>query len=234
MSDAHECHARAGHGKSVPAPKRRDVAGFTLLELLIGMVLLAIMLNLLFSGLRLGARAWDSTEDRLEAVNARELALRFLDRQFAIADPAILSGENLNGRIAFIGDPDSVTWVAPLPAHRGGGGLQRLELAVGEAERGSGLVLRYEPFDPEQFRDPERDERASTLLLEGVEDLELAYYGKPTGRDSGEWSERWEPGEALPQLIRLQVKQGDDADTVRELIAAPRQALPVRGVDFGP
>jgi general secretion pathway protein J len=204
------------------------------LELLIGMVLLAVMLNLLFSGLRLGARAWDSTEDRLEAVNARELALRFLDRQLAIAEPTILRGENLNGRVAFIGDPDRVTWVAPLPAHRGGGGLQRLELAVGEAERGAGLVLRYEPYDPEHFRNPERDDDTSTLLLEGVESMDLAYYGEVTGRDEGEWSERWEPGEALPQLIRLQFTRGDDAETVRELIAAPRQALPMRGVDFGP
>ena len=43
---------------------RARAAGFTLLETVIALTLLAMMLGLLFAGLRMGVRAWDAGTGR--------------------------------------------------------------------------------------------------------------------------------------------------------------------------
>src|SRR5437867_2079247 len=55
--------------------RRRLAAGFTLIELVLALSILAIMITVLFGGLRMGLRAWQRGEDRAAILQrARSMA----------------------------------------------------------------------------------------------------------------------------------------------------------------
>ncbi|MFQ5994566.1 MAG: type II secretion system protein J, partial [Acidiferrobacterales bacterium] len=88
--------------------QRTGIAGFTLLELIIALVILSTMLMLLFNGLRLGARAWDTVEERTTALQDAHLGQLLIRRQLEQAHALTLEGEDGERRITFFGDSRSV------------------------------------------------------------------------------------------------------------------------------
>lgn len=193
--------------------------GFTLLEVMIALVLLGLLLAVLFAGLRLGARSWDAGESRAREAAERAQVLAFLDRSLARAEPLYWQLSGATQKLAFEGLPDRVSWVAPLPAHRGGGGLTWLSLELGELDGQSALVLGYQFFHPDTL-DPEHlTERE--ILLEGVTGLGIEYFGSGEPGASPLWSGTWSSQNELPQLIRVRVE--DVRGAWPDLLSVPRQ-----------
>jgi general secretion pathway protein J len=215
--------------------RRSRSSGFTLLEMMIGMVVLGLMMTVLFSGLRLGASSWDAAERRVASVAERELALRVIERQLAMALPVMHApeGEGEPPKLAFDGEGDRVTWISPLPAYRGGGGVHELELALGVTDRGEGLVLGYRLFHPDVLDAPSATDRESVLLLEGVTELRATYYGSLEDPERGEWFDHWDHPESLPDLVKLEFDLADEAAHPITLVVQPRQAPFSSGLDFG-
>jgi general secretion pathway protein J len=214
--------------------RRHGSAGFTLIEMMIGLVLLSIMLTVLFSSLRLGATSWDTAERKLARVAEREAALRIIERQLQLSMPILHAPDGELAKLAFLGEADRLTWVSPLPAHRGGG-VQRMTLAEGQSARGSGLVLSYRLFHPDSLSEPDEQAQESVLLLEGVTGLRVTYLGEgPEDPDSPEWYEQWDDAERLPQLIRLEIETAARGDEDLTLVVEPKQRKSDSDVDFGP
>ncbi|MEE9250386.1 MAG: prepilin-type N-terminal cleavage/methylation domain-containing protein, partial [Alphaproteobacteria bacterium] len=63
--------------------------GFTLLEVLIAMTLLGLIMMLLFGGLRLGTRAWETNSDRVEEISQIEISHQIIRRMLAQAYPLV-------------------------------------------------------------------------------------------------------------------------------------------------
>lgn len=202
-----------------PAPGWRVArvrnAGFTLIETLIALVLLSVMFAILFSGLRMGASSWDAAQNRVEESTEWAIAARFLQRQLAYArqvdrfDPP--EGEPA---LAFRGQSDHLRFVAPLPAHLGGGGLHWIEL---RQDPGAGLRFDHGLFHPDTSdpggpRDPE-----TRVLLVDVERLRVRYYGRPAESEGYTWSDTWSEDE-LPHLVALILTRHDG----REITLAAR------------
>ena len=59
--------------------------GFTLLELLVAITLLGLLMAALLGGLRLGARVWETGEDRLDASARIQVVQDFLRQRLAEA-----------------------------------------------------------------------------------------------------------------------------------------------------
>jgi general secretion pathway protein J len=208
-------------------------SGFTLLEMMIGMVVLGLMMTVLFSGLRLGASSWDAAERKVASVAERELAIRVIERQLALAMPVMHTPEGEPPRLAFDGEGDRVTWVAPLPAYRGGGGVHELELALGATDRGEGLVLGYRLFHPDVLDAPSDTGRESVLLLEDVTELRATYYGSLDDPERGEWFDHWDHPASLPDLVKLEFGLADPLARPITLVVQPRQGPFSSGLDFG-
>ena len=213
---------------------RGGAGGFTLLEMMIGLVLLGLTMTVLFSALRLGASSWDAAERGVSAVAEQELAIRVLEQQLALAMPVMTLPEDGPERLAFEGASDRLTWVAPLPAHRGGGGVHELEVVLGATDRGEGLILRYRLFHPDALADSSDAGRESVLLLEDVRSLRATYYGIPEGSDRAEWSERWHHDRELPLLVKLEWTLATSPEDWVQLVVEPRQRYRSLDVDFGP
>ena len=62
-------------------------AGFTLIEVLIGMSLLSIMMLLLFSSLRISVRNWDAGENRIVQVSETAAVQNFFQRYLTTVRP---------------------------------------------------------------------------------------------------------------------------------------------------
>jgi general secretion pathway protein J len=176
--------------------------GFTLIELIIALALVALITVLLFSGLRLGSRAWDG----VDAVAERNAELRsargFLDRALMQSRDLVLRFDE-EDRQTFAGNATNLEFVAPLSEHVGVPGLYVLRLGLDGRGEHSRLVLtrwllhpdvlagnadapEWEPLDPDSPADidsvsTDRDLAAGafgqTVLLEQVGELELAYFG---------------------------------------------------------
>ncbi|MES9942449.1 MAG: prepilin-type N-terminal cleavage/methylation domain-containing protein [Candidatus Thiodiazotropha sp. 6PLUC2] len=200
--------------------------GFTLVELIIALVLMSLIMVLLFSGLDLGRRSWQTTAATSERQSNQRLAFDFLQRSISgMYNETLATEEGLEP--LFFGSEDLLRWVGPTAAQAGPGGasLFRLELLGKEEEKL--LLLKRWLYHPEVLEEePEagRDWRASLasewtpadqdvatirysehLLLHGLTEVELAYYGSLQRGIPDEWHREWQDSEKLPRMIRIRL-----------------------------
>ena len=193
--------------------RARRVGGFTLLELLIGLTLLALMMVLMYSALNLGIRAWDVGDARAGAAADQRVLQSFLRRElsqvFAIRWRGIP-----DSKIAFEGSRQEIRFVSALSLDAGlrDGGLQwgHLQLrddADATAEHGSkALYLARDAFDM-QAKDwsalNSLGADRETRLISGLRELEISYFGAENDQAAPQWSDKWANPHRLPQLIKF-------------------------------
>ena len=179
--------------------------GFTLVELLVGLTLMALLSVLLFGGLRFGVRAWEAGGERIEQASRVEMVQNLLRRQISQARrlPQAVDA----GPVApFVGEADSLVFIAPLPVHRGIGGSYLFRLTQRETDGRSNLALAWHLYRPELLTGglAEPDEQAT--LLEDIVGIELAYYGANDQEQPMQWWDAWDGASGMPQLVRLRVE----------------------------
>lgn len=187
--------------------------GFTLLELLIAVTLLAVMMALLFGGLRSGMDGAARLDRRLEALDDLRTAQFVLRRLLTGAQPlAPVSGGRV---IAFDGRPDGIDFVAALPEPLGGG-LAQFRL---RRDMSGGLEVLRTPIGADGVRFDFRA-AASSALLERVSRIAIDYFG-PDHDGKLAWRPTWREVDELPRLIRLRL-DSDSPLSWPELVIAPR------------
>jgi len=182
--------------------------GFTLLELLIGMVLLGLLLTLLFGGLRLGARSWDSGDKRVEDSAQLRAIHGFMRRELSQVFPLRWKNE-VDPRLAFAGERDALKFVAPMPVQVNGGGLYLFGLELEKGEEGQRVIMKRALTNPaaKDFSSLEQGEKS--VLVDHVENMAIAYFGAATVESDPGWREKWDDPNRLPLLVRIQVKLSD-------------------------
>ncbi|HPB75408.1 MAG TPA: general secretion pathway protein GspJ [Chromatiaceae bacterium] len=213
--------------------QRLGVSGFTLVELLIAFVMVALISLLLFSGLRVGIRAWGAVESAAEINTELRLTRDFLRRILSQARPVTLLVE-AEPYLVFAGNRQQVEFVAPLSEQVGIPGLYLLRLGLENTGLGSTLVLKRWLLNPEvlaggrevpawqplgngpSFSGVMEDQDVAagaygvSLLMEGIEEFEISYFGFPEGDGTvlnidaqPEWQAIWQNLPILPQAVRI-------------------------------
>jgi general secretion pathway protein J len=197
--------------------------GFTLMELLIALSLIALIMMLLFGGLRMGSRSWEGIEQRVHRTEEVRLARSFLRR-------ALLQARKVNWEHEtrmyplFYGSNDQLELVTPLSGYVGLPGLYVVRIALLERDDGKDLVLQRWLFNPEVLEgngeipkwqplqppghleiphDGPMGVYGSTLLLGKLGELQLSYYGTVQGSREPEWHREWDGQPELPQLVKI-------------------------------
>ncbi len=200
-------------------PRRN--AGFTLLEVMIGLALLGLIVTLLFAGLRFAGRGSDAVEEASARANRMRIVQSLLRRELAAVYPYRWK-KTADMRLAFAGRQDGLLFVSSTPPRAGQGGLHQVELLIDEAEKdGLRLLMRRRIPDPEQRDFDGLEDMDGVVLLDGLEVAAFQYYGAdtPTGRPS--WRDKWEDPQRLPRLVRLRLQPGGTA-AWPDLVAALR------------
>jgi prepilin-type N-terminal cleavage/methylation domain-containing protein len=180
--------------------------GFTLIEALVGLVLLGLIMALIGVALRFSGSALEraTVADR----GASFAAVRgFLEQRLAEAIPVF--GQDASGRvrIAFAGRADALSFVAPLERGPAGPGLYRFDL---EEDRSAGtdrvtlrLAMRLHHASAGAGAATTAEPAEERALIGGLAGVRFRYFGWPQGRGAPVWQESWERPEAMPELVEL-------------------------------
>ena len=175
-----------------------------MLELLVSLALLALILAAIPGALQMGRRAWQTSE-QIDRSGSVAVVSSFIENRIARAMPLFRRAADGAARVAFVGEPGRIVFVAPSVDGPMGAGLFLFDLTTRASEgASSALVLKWSIYRPAPASDqrPQTEER---VLVNEVGVFNLRYYGrqKPDG-DRG-WSGAWNSVTALPELVEFQL-----------------------------
>lgn len=188
----------------------RSSRGFTLLEVLLALTIVAALVTIAFGAMRVALAAWHQGEDRAEVhQHLRSTALTLVRAVGAaypyraprgLAPEPVLLFEGEARRIAF------VTQYPPVPP-AGPIAFTAVVIALEEGER-PGLVVRQRPL-------PNRDpfDQAEVVLRDpSVTALQVRYLD-----EEGVWHDTWkvEEDRGTPRAVRLTIEAAFDERPVR-------------------
>ena len=199
--------------------------GFTLLEVLVALVLIGFLLVMLYGALFSAARSARAGDAQARENDDKRLALSFIRRVTGEAAPMIGVDEQ-GERLLFRGDDATLQFVSRLPAHHAGSGIFFLKLKAADDE----LRLKYILLTREKaiFEEDIFVEAETVCLLEGIEAINLDYFGRDTPDAEPAWHNEWISRSLLPELIRLSIQADEPGSWPPMVIAVRSQA--VRGL----
>lgn len=200
--------------------------GFTLIEVLIATVLLAVGLTLAFA--TIGAAT--KTTQRGESMAAHSERIRavegFLRRRLEATRPVPFHFDAETGAAQrFLGESGRMRFVADLPDYLGRGGPYLHDFVV---EDGGGRITLALSMVQAGNTVEEDEERPPELLVEGLESARFRYRSYTPDGTLGDWQDKWETGEQLPLLVEVTITSAN-GEVWPPLVVA----LPLAGSTIG-
>ena len=197
--------------------RRTRTAGFTLLEVLLALGIVAATLAIVFGGLRVGLAAWQRGEERTAKLDhTRSLAV-LLERALDGAFPYRIAPEGeREARSLFEGLPDRLTFATlspPFPT-----GAPAAFTAVSLSADAAGLALRQQilpnPIELDRLRPLLVDARTSALRFRYL------------GREPEAWRDTWDvrTEEGLPRAVEITLVTRAGPRGVPQMLTVPMRA----------
>ncbi|WP_319781378.1 prepilin-type N-terminal cleavage/methylation domain-containing protein [Oceanisphaera sp. IT1-181] len=211
--------------------------GFTLLEMMIALVLMSLLSGLIFGGLRLASRAW-------ETVNAHGALTSEMGQTYHALRNLLEQAESLdlwdpaeNYLLSFQGTETELFFLAPLPLPLRSSaavvGHTWFYLVLDETDPNQPrLQLKAQPFieneadfsvNWQQLKgDFQTPGRVAPLLEMSADSLTISY--QPREKDHPpSWQAQWLNENQLPELIRIQVGNSQQQQDWPPLVVTPRK-----------
>ena len=189
-------------------------AGFTLLELLVAITLLAFLSLGLMAGLRFGTNIWQKSQAKNVDTNAMRLAQKSLSESLDRAYPKLIVVSPTESHVDFDGIEDRMSF---LETNRSG---HILRDTLGTIAAGKDLAL------VKRTASQLGGATTETKLIGHVRAVEFAYFGAAGEEKTASWHKQWQGQRSLPELIRIRVSS-DESVSWPELILKPRIAADV-------
>jgi general secretion pathway protein J len=191
--------------------------GFTLLEVLVSLVVLALIILGLSQGLRFGVLAFQHQSRIIDSAADMDAVDRTLRGLVAQIDPG-----NRHAAPEIVGDAQNVEFTSELPEGAAAAlGVREAEIRilVDQAHR---LILRWVPYRHATEVGP-LPPPTDTVLLSRVDHITISYWAR-----SGppHWLRAWTAAE-VPALIRISLAfQPGSGMTWPDIVAAPQRHRP--------
>jgi general secretion pathway protein J len=199
---------------------KKRAAGFTLLEILAALVLLALLLLGVYSGIASASRSVRSGTAAIERMDQLRAAQQFLRRELAQSLAAPISRTDRGEPVYFQGDAHEMRYVAPLPGYLGklGPQLQQLQL-VDDGAGGLRLELRLALLPPDGG--PPQALGEPQVLFDHIRAGGFHYLGTDADGSALPWAGEWTADRSLPQMVRIELQPQGRASW-------PRLDIPLR------
>jgi len=174
--------------------------GFTLVEVVIALTIVATLLVVLFGSLRVGLGAWQRGDERAEVLDRARSITQIVTRTLGAAHPYMTSAEGGEAaRLLFEGAPDRVAFVTGAPPFPTAAPIAFTAVTLSrDAGSVPGLAVRQKPLPNAVPFDPGLQ---PALVEETVSDVRFRYL-----RESDRaWEERWDAVQekALPLAVEM-------------------------------
>jgi general secretion pathway protein J len=201
----------------------RVARGFTLLEVMLAIVLLALLLAGTWGAIRTTVHAMHSGEDAIDRTNRLRVAEEFMRHQISRILPLAFGQDDSTGtNYVFEGSSTSMRFVAPMPGYlsKGGPYVQTLKL-VGSRGGGKELV-----FTDAMLNGFDLAEAKATMepavLLDQIQDAKFQYRTLDDQGDLTDWSDQWDDPSVTPVMVRIFIAMRPEARVV-----APDMEIPL-------
>lgn len=202
---------------------RRGTAGFTLVELLVAITLIALLTVGLYQAFGIGTRAAGAVSENIDRPAQIALTYDFMQRAFSAAEPLPVAIDSLSdATIDFDGESQTLNFVAVPPAYLAIGGFQRLHLGLEPGKDGARLIVAWAGIARGPVA-PQPTMLQPSVLIDRLRSVAFAYFGVAGPQQKAAWLDRWSKRNTLPQLIRLRLTFANGMQAP-DLIVAPRLA----------
>ncbi len=176
-----------------------DKRGFTLVEVLIALAILAMIVASTFTIFRSSSRSWQKGEERSERYHTARVAMGKMATEIS---QAVMSEDGLS---KFLGSSSEISFISFVSTAQGVFEMAEIEYWLDEDHK---LLMRNEEIDPDyDFSTQDY----SDILADNISEMEFSYY------DGLIWSDTWDSdgkGEdedskgqgVLPKAVKIKVK----------------------------
>lgn len=182
--------------------KLNRVAGFTLLELIISITLVAIIVLIISVAANLGYRSFNSGEKKMNAVERLRSSLTIIDAQIQSGVPLTLEEGGVK-QYYFAGEQDSLKFSTNYSIWGGQRGYVIVNYRVDTDDRGKRTLFASE-------YKVGMENQKETKLLEGFDEITFDYYKQDATEEEGEWITQWVGEEMMPIRIRINLVRGSN------------------------
>jgi general secretion pathway protein J len=200
------------------AAKREPSQGFALVEALASLVVVGMIGLMLVAGMTTGHRVWDRIDTREAAGETIESAQTILRDRIEQAFPQTLYDEN-PPYVDLRGTAQDLIFLANSPESQRPAPLRRYTLSLDTA--GNLLLSSISDAAPAESAVVRRE-----ILLRGVRQIDLAYFGPLPLDPQRHWRGTWRDQATLPEMVRLRVAfEPNDPRIWPDLVVRPRATI---------
>jgi general secretion pathway protein J len=185
-------------------------AGFTLVEMLVAMLLMAMIIGALTTVTAQWLPGWSYGFTRLQRTELMAIGLDRIARD--LAETAFITGDRKSKSPFFDGAELSVVLVRPAISPNARGGLEVVRISESADQQGRLVVRTAAPFAPGEVTAGQINFANPVVLMRAPYRLSFSYAGKDRV-----WKAAWHDEKLLPSAVRLTIR---DAATDRPLAAS--------------
>lgn len=176
--------------------------GFTLLELMVSFAILAFIVLITASAMRLGIHAVDSGEKRIDSLERLRNSLNIIDSQIQSEAP-LTKDDNGEKKLYFEGARDSMQFATNYSIWGGQTGYVKVSYTVQTGEDGKESLAASENVIG-------IDEQRDTVLFTGMDSIYFEYFYKGPTDEKGSWVDTWTDDTSVPGEVKLHLVRGDN------------------------
>lgn len=198
-------------------------AGFTLIEIMLAVSILAMVIATIFTSFRIGINAWEKGESKIKAFQTRRAVNSLIYREIKSAYPYTITPGELDTHSkynAFFGESDSLKFVSYASTTGRNTGLSLIEIW---SEKDEGLFIGEREALVSNLSDLNdidlRDEDIAVSACSEIKKISFRYFERNNNDEEGEWLNSWDPKdkkERLPLFVEILLVYTDNNDEESE------------------
>lgn len=194
--------------------------GFTLIEVLLAISLVALIMAMAYGGFRASVRATSSGEAIIEENNRLRVVQQFMRRQLMRAQSLVIEEDEEGYQMRFQGERERVRFVAPMPGYLSFGGSYVQEFSLERGADGLELVYYYAMLNGYEPGDLEHTD--GIVLLDNLADGRFVFLQRDEENDEDVfWTDFWEEEDRMPLAVAAEIDLDRDRNAVWPDLVAP-------------